>query len=93
MLALDAAQIDPEPGLERRVDAVEIVLEQDVLGRNGGVGLQIEDPVAVRLLARRQGRLRAGDRVDQGLVGRDRAVEDEILAVLHGVQHVTAPAG
>ena len=45
---LQAAQIDCDLGLEGRVALAEEVLQDDVLGRNGGVGLQLEHPMPVR---------------------------------------------
>ena len=41
-------------GLERRVDFVEIMLEQDILRRDGGIGFEFEGPMAVRPLQRQQ---------------------------------------
>ena len=50
--ALDAAQIDGDLGFERGIDRLaEIVPQQHVFGRNGGVGLELEQPMAVRALA------------------------------------------
>ena len=53
-VALDAAQIDGDLALELGVDRLaEIVPQQHVFGRNGGVGLELEHPMAVGLLPRR----------------------------------------
>ena len=48
--ALYLQQIHADARLQGRIDPVEIVLEQDVLGRDGGVGFQLETPVTVRVL-------------------------------------------
>ncbi len=43
MRALDAAQIDADLGFERGIDRLaEIMTQQHIFGRNGGVGLQLE---------------------------------------------------
>ena len=55
MRALDAAQIDGDLGFERGIDRLaEIVPQQHVFGRDGGVGLELEQPMAVGALARQQ---------------------------------------
>ena len=55
MLALDAAQIDADLALQLEVVRLaEIVAQQDVFRRDGGVGLQLEDPVAVVALLAHQ---------------------------------------
>ena len=55
MRALDAAQIGGDLGFERGVDRLgEIMPQQHVFGRNGGVGLELEHPMAVGALAREQ---------------------------------------
>ena len=57
MRALDAAQIDGDLGFERGIDRLgEIVPQQHVFGRDGGVGLELEHPMAVRPLADRAAR-------------------------------------
>ena len=51
MGALDAAQIVGDLGFEHRVDRLaEIVPQQNVFGRDGAVGLELEHPMAVGLL-------------------------------------------
>ena len=58
MRALDAAQIDGDFWLQRGIDRLaEIMAQQHIFGRNGGVGFQLEQPMAVGAL-RRQQRLR-----------------------------------
>ena len=52
------AQIDADLRFQRRIDAVEEMLQQHVFGRDGGVGLQLEHPVPVRVLLPRQRRRR-----------------------------------
>ena len=48
MVALDAAQIDRDFGFQRRIDRfAEIMPQQHVFGRNSGVGLELEHPMAV----------------------------------------------
>ena len=50
MVALDAAQIDGDFGLELGVDRLaEIMAQQHIFGRDGRVGLELEHPVAVAL--------------------------------------------
>ena len=52
MRALDAAQIDRDLALELGVERLAAeVAHQHVFGRDGGVGLELEHPMAVRLLA------------------------------------------
>ena len=52
MGALDAAQIDGDFCFERGIDRLaEIVPQQHVFGRNGGVRFEFEQPMAVRSLA------------------------------------------
>ncbi len=64
--ALDAAQIDADPAFQLRVDPVEVVLQQDVLGRDRRIRLQLEQPVAVGGLPRAE---RGLGGVDGGLEG------------------------
>ncbi len=60
--ALDAAQIDRDLRFQLRVHRLaEIVPKQHVFGRDGGVGLELEDPMAVGTLAREQRIGRRGD--------------------------------
>ena len=62
MLALDAAQIIADAGFERRIDGLaEIVPQQNIFGGNGGVGFELEQPMAVGALA---GEQRVARRVD-----------------------------
>jgi hypothetical protein len=61
MLALDRPQVADDLGLEHRiVGFAQEMAQQDVFRRNGGVGLQLERPMAVRLLQARQSVRRAG---------------------------------
>ncbi len=69
MLALDLPQIDADPALQRRIDAVEEMLEQHIFGRDRGVRLQLEQPVPIGILPAREGIARAVDRVGQGRIG------------------------
>jgi hypothetical protein len=55
MCALDPAQIYGDLRLQRRVDAIEVVLEQHVFGRDRRVRFQLEQPVTVAVLLPRQG--------------------------------------
>jgi hypothetical protein len=57
ILALDRAQIARQIPLQGIVDLIEIMLQEDVFGRDGGVGLELVDPVPVRplLLEQRRG--------------------------------------
>ena len=50
MIGLTGADVDAEPRLGLRVDLVEEVIEKDVFGRDGRVGLELEQPVAVVML-------------------------------------------
>ena len=69
VFALDAPQIDGDLCLQRHIDRLgEIVPQQHVLGRNSGVGLQLEHPMAIRPLQveqRARGRLDAALQVRQ----------------------------
>src|SRR5215469_150332 len=56
MLALDRAQIDGKLALQIVVDLAEIMLQQHVLGRDGGVGFELVAPMAVGVLVRDQRR-------------------------------------
>ena len=59
VLALDAAQIDRDLSFQLGIDRLaEIMPQQHIFGRNGGVGLELEYPMPVRALLRQQ-RLRA----------------------------------
>src|SRR3546814_3025448 len=58
--ALDGAQVVGDLGLDRaerrRVDLAQEMLQEDVFRRDGGVGFQLEQPVAVGALLGFQGR-------------------------------------
>ena len=55
VVALDAAQIDRDLSFQLGIDRLaEIVPQQHIFGRNSGVGLELEHPVAVRTLLRQQ---------------------------------------
>ena len=54
VLGLCGAQVAAELRLQRRVDLVQEVHHHDVLGRDGAVGLELEQPVAVGVLPRDQ---------------------------------------
>lgn len=69
MSALHAAQVDADLVLQRGVDPVQEVLQQDIFRRDGGVGLQLEQEMPVRVLLRAQRRGRAVDRCGQAIVG------------------------
>ncbi len=71
MRPLDFAQIDGNPPLQRRVDPVQIMFQQDVFGRDGCIRLQLEPPMAVGILSGLQGTGRAFDRVFQCLRARE----------------------
>jgi hypothetical protein len=63
MFALYSAEIFGDLLLQIGVDRLaEIMAEQNILGRNGGVGLELEHPVTVGLLflQQRVGRARDG---------------------------------
>ena len=62
MGALDAAQIDGDLGFQRGIDRLgEIMAQQHVFGRDRGVGLELEHPMAVGLLQLGKRRRGAGD--------------------------------
>ena len=62
MRALDAAQIDGDLRFERGIDRLaEIVPQQHIFGRDGGIGLELEHPMPVGPLAREQSIGRRGD--------------------------------
>ena len=50
VLALMAPDEGGEAGLHLRVDLVQEMLEQNMLGRDGGIGFQWKDPMAVGML-------------------------------------------
>ena len=64
MRALDAAQIDGDLALRAALSIgfAEIMPQQDIFGRDGGVGLELEHPMAVRALQVEQ---RIGRRADR----------------------------
>ena len=67
--ALDAAQIDRDLRFERRVDRLaEIVPQQHILGRNGGIGLELEHPMAIGPLAGEQSLRRRLDAWFEGIL-------------------------
>ena len=77
--ALDTAQIDPDLPLELGgVRLAEIGAQQDVFGRDGGVGLQFEQPVAVGALPASQG---ARGAIDRGV---EVDSEGQLESVVHG---------
>ena len=51
--------------LKLRLDSAEIMLQQNVFGRDRRVGFEFEDPVAIRMLQRQQRRRGAGDRLTE----------------------------
>jgi hypothetical protein len=55
MVALDTTQIDTDSLLPHNIDAVEVMLQQDIFGRNSRVGFEFEAPVAIRVLQPPQG--------------------------------------
>lgn len=55
LCGLDAAETVCNAGIQRAVDAPEVMLKKDLVGRDGRIGLQGENPVAVRLPASQQG--------------------------------------
>lgn len=61
VLALDASEVGSDPGLPLGRDAVHVVLQKHVLGRDGGSRLQLEHPVAVAVLPTPQGATGASD--------------------------------
>jgi hypothetical protein len=70
--ALDGAKVIGDLGLDlaeaRRVDLSQEVLQEDIFGRDGGIGLQLEQPMAVRALLRLQSRRHL---LDEGVDGID----------------------
>ena len=62
VVGLDAAQINADLALQlRRVGLAQIGAKENIFRRDSGVGLQLEQPMAVSFLARDQGLGRAGD--------------------------------
>ncbi len=55
MFALNAPKIHSDFGLSVGRDAVHVVLKQHVLGRDGSIRLQLENPMPVASLAPQQG--------------------------------------
>ncbi len=80
MRPLGSAQIRADLRFQPRIDTVEEMLQQHILGRDRGVGLQLEQPVPIRVLPAQQcgaGGIDAGgqmvlggDRVGHGSAGR-----------------------
>ncbi len=58
---LDAAEIDADLGLQGRINSIEEMLKQHILGRDSCVRFQLEHPVSVEALAPGQGLARGGD--------------------------------
>ena len=50
MIALGFPQIGGQFGLDLVVNGSQVMIKQDVFRRNGGVGFQFEDPMAVFVL-------------------------------------------
>ena len=65
MIGLGGAQIDGELALDVVVDGIEEMLEQDVLGRDGDVGLELEAPLALGFVLQR---LQVGGRLGDDAV-------------------------
>ena len=88
MRALDAAQIGGDATFERRIDRfAEIVAQQHIFRRDGGVGLELEQKMAVGVLPREQ-RLRRG--IDMGievesLIARHRTVIAASWRIIGGI--------
>jgi len=59
--ALHRPQVAGNPRLQFRLDAAEVMLQQDEFGRDCRVGFELEDPVAVAMLQRHQRFAGAGD--------------------------------
>ena len=98
VLALDAAQVDADLALQLQVVRLaEIVAQQHVFGRDGGVGLQLEHPVAVRpaggaagrRVARVDGARRAPDGRRRG-AGESMRAASSIGALYHGALRPSA---
>ena len=67
--ALDAAQIDRDLRFERGIDRLaEIVPQQHIFGRNGGIGLELEHPMAIGPLAGEQSLRRRFDAWFEGIL-------------------------
>src|SRR5205807_941433 len=78
MRALNAAQIGGNATFERRIDLfAEIMAQQHIFRRDGGVRLKLEQKMAVGVLLRQQ-RLRSG--IDMGIEIGHRTVMAESLA-------------
>ena len=75
MRALNPAKIDPDRGLQIRVDPVQKMLEQHVFGRNRRIRFQFEQEMPVRPLPPRQRRRCARNRVQQRSVIHNRRDE------------------
>ena len=69
MLALDAAQVIADLPFELEVGRLgEVVHQQDIFRRDGGVGLELEHPMAVAALLLEQGRRRVAQHPLDGIV-------------------------
>jgi hypothetical protein len=78
MLRLPGAQVDRDLVLERLVDFVEEMFEQDVFARDRRIGFEFEHPVAIRPLHR----LEAGASLSDD--GRDASLAELKRTVLAG---------
>src|SRR6185437_10059877 len=79
--ALSLSQVDRELALELRLDLIQEMHHQDVFGRNGAIGLELEDPVPVGPLLPDQRVAGGGDRLTEALQwgGRGALIEDTQL--------------
>ena len=68
--ALNPAQVIRDLGFQYGVDRLaEVMTKQHILGGNGGIGLQFEDPMPIRLsIAKQRARCRRDARLQGGSV-------------------------
>ena len=84
VLALLGAHESRDLRLKLGLDSAEIVLQQNIFGRDRRVGFELEDPVAIGMLQRQQRRGGAGDRLTESVglpAGVDGVFRDRRLLV------------
>ena len=90
VVALDAGQIGPDLPLQFEVIRLaQIVLQQHIFGRDGGVGLKLEHPMAIRPLELEQGLLGPLDRVVERVGCRNRLGRGAVENQAHQYSSIT----
>ena len=84
---LSRTQVDGDLPLQRLVHLVHVVHHQDVLGRDGAVGFELEAPVAFRVLGREQSAPGTLDRLVEDVPRRGTNDRELALGVSCGWNH------